>query len=144
MPIQFDSLASLAQIFTATKRCKMPQMLGIMLAMLAVRCWAVSCSVATTTWKIICIFQVSLYATTVFTCIFNYLHMSCYIICHLYINSHNSDPLWVKSVFWIRPPGNHEKPIKIRENHEKSKTNQRKSIKIKVIKGIQRPLAWSQ
>ena len=25
-------------------------------------------------------------------------NQSCYIICHLYINSHNSDPLWAKSV----------------------------------------------
>ena len=41
------------------------------------------------------------------------------VLVHLYINSHNSDPLWVKNlkkIFWIPPPGNHEKPIKSKKN----------------------------
>ena len=67
MPIQFDSLASLAQIFTATKGCDMLQMLGILLATLAVRCWAVSCS---------------------YNNLKNHMHISSFIICNNSIHMH--------------------------------------------------------
>ena len=51
---------------------------------------------------------------------------------YLYINSHNSDPLWIKwlkKLFWTPPPGNHETSIKIKEKLRKINENQRKIIK---------------